>query len=122
VALGAGGEVLAEATSMRGSGGRSTAGATVGGGTSARFASVLTLDDAALSFDAGTALTFAAGAARRLITSSSGFKFLLPYEGPTAGTLVLIGVGFCVGGLLAGSAFVAVVVTFVSDAVCAAGL
>ena len=76
VALGAGGEVLAEATSMRGSGGRSTAGATVGGEASARFASVLTLDDAALSFDAGTALTFAAGAARRLIASGARSLFL----------------------------------------------
>ena len=109
---------------MRGSGGRSTAGATFGGEASSRFVSVLIFAaEAVLSFDDAAVLTLDDGAAPRLITSSSGFKFLLPYEGPTAGALVLIGGGgFCIGGLLVGSALVAVVVTLVSEAVCALGL
>src|SRR5437764_1099442 len=83
-----------------------------------RCASVLPFAaEAMLSFDDGAGLTFADGAARRLITSSSGFKFLLPYEGPTAGAFVLTGGGVCTGAFgLAGPAFVAVVITFTSDA------
>src|SRR5437763_1925688 len=100
---------------MRDSGGRSTAGATDGGDASSCFASWLTFAvEAVLSFNDAAVLIFAVGAARRLITSSSGFKFLLPYEGPTAGALVLTGDVFCNGALFVGSVFVAVVITFAS--------
>src|ERR1041384_2054438 len=115
---------------MRGSRGRPKPGATDGGDAASRFVSLSTLaDETALSF-AGRALPFDAaalllsvvGATRRLITSSSGFKFLLPYEGPTAGTLVLTGGVVCAGALFAGFVLVAVVMTFTSDALGALGL